>query len=787
MATPLHFLLLEDSPVDAELVSHHLHKVEGTPQITQVSIRPAYEAALACRQYDLILSDYSIPDFLGLDALSIARAAQPEAPFIFISGVLGEERATEAMRAGATDYVTKRDLARVPMVVERALREARDRRAAREAATALALSEERYRSLFNSIESGFCIFEVEFDEKGEARDYLFLEVNPAFERLTGLQDAVGKRMRALAPGHEEHWFKIYGHVARTGEPRRFEQAASALDHRWFDVFAYRVGRPQERRVAVLFNDVTQRRLNDEALKESEAHYRFAVELNPQVAWTAGPDGQFDRVAERWSTWTGTGGLGESWTQGVHAEDRPRCVAAWRKAVESGAPYDVEYRILRRNGEVRWVRSRAFPRRDESGAIVKWYGTTEDNHERKLAEEGLKRLNETLEQRIMERTAELVRAQEALRQSQKLEAMGQLTGGVAHDFNNLLTPIIGSLDLLQRRNVGDARTKPLIEGALQAAERAKTLVQRLLAFARRQPLQPTSVDLAALVKGMGELVASTSGPRIKVTARAPDNLPPAHADANQVEMAILNLAVNARDAMPEGGELHIFAQEEAVGEDHPAKLPPGRYLRLCVADTGTGMDAETLARAVEPFFSTKGIGKGTGLGLSMVHGLAAQLGGGLTLQSKVGVGTRADLWLPVARDVAPEPARPQEGDVTAGRGMVLLVEDEQLVRISTAEILNDLGYQVAVANSAEQALHLLGQGLKPTVLVTDHLMSGMTGVELAHCDAVKAAGLPVVLVTGYADDPRVADNLVRLNKPFRRAELAQALVDAGQRQHGASVA
>lgn len=787
MATALHFLLLEDSPVDAELVSHHLQKVEGAPEITQVSIRPAYEAALARRPYDLILSDYSIPDFLGLDALSIARAAQPETPFIFISGVLGEERATEAMRAGATDYVTKRDLARVPMVVERALREARDRRAAAEAATALALSEDRYRSLFNSIESGFCIFEVEFDETGAAHDYLFLEVNPAFERLTGLQDAVGRRMRALAPAHEEHWFKVYGEVARTGEPRRFEQAASALENRWFDVFAYRVGRPQERRVAVLFNDVTQRRLNDEALKESEAHYRFAVELNPQVAWTAGPDGQFDRVAERWSAWTGTNGLGESWTQGVHAEDRPRCMAAWRKAVESGAPYDVEYRILRRNGEARWVRSRAFPRRDESGAIVKWYGTTEDNHERKLAEEGLKRLNETLEQRIMERTAELVRAQEALRQSQKLEAMGQLTGGVAHDFNNLLTPIIGSLDLLQRRNVGDERTKPLIEGALQAAERAKTLVQRLLAFARRQPLQPTSVDLAALVKGMGELVASTSGPRIKVTARAPDTLPPAHADANQVEMAILNLAVNARDAMPEGGELHIFAQEEVVGEDHPAKLPPGRYLRLCVADTGTGMDAETLARAVEPFFSTKGIGKGTGLGLSMVHGLAAQLGGGLTLQSRLGVGTRADLWLPVARDLAPEPARPPEGDVTAGRGIVLLVEDEQLVRISTAEMLNDLGYQVAVASSAEQALHLLSQGLKPTVLVTDHLMSGMTGAELAHCDAVTAAGLPVVLVTGYADDPRVAENLVRLNKPFRRGELAQALVDAGQRQHGAPLA
>ncbi|MFG1396174.1 response regulator [Roseixanthobacter pseudopolyaromaticivorans] len=776
----VNLLLLEDSAVDAELICHQLRSSFGEATITQASIRPVYEDLLRERVFDVILSDYSIPDFLGLEALSIARAVQPETPFIFISGVLGEERATEAMRAGATDYITKRDLSRIPMVVDRALREARQRRAAREADSARAASEERYRSLFNSIEAGFCIIEVVFDETGAACDYRFLEVNPAFERQTGLGAALGRRMRELVPAHEQHWFEVYGHVAKTGEAARFEQVASHLN-RWFDVYAYRVGRPEENRVAILFNDISQRRASEEALKESEAHYRFAAELNPQVAWTARPDGTRDRVAERWTAWTGLSGLGASWNEGLHPEDRARAIEGWHRSVESGEPYDVEHRVLMRSGAVRWARSRAYPRRDDKGNIVKWYGTTEDNHERKLAEGELLRLNETLEQRIMERTAELVRAQEALRQSQKLEAMGQLTGGVAHDFNNLLTPIIGSLDLLQRRGVGDARTRPLIEGALQAAERAKTLVQRLLAFARRQPLQPTSVDVGSLVLGMGDLIAATSGPRIKVTAAAPEDLPPAHADANQLEMAILNLAVNARDAMPDGGTLTISAQAERVSRGHPSKLPPGAYLRLSVVDTGIGMDTETLSRAVEPFFSTKGIGKGTGLGLSMVHGLAAQLGGGLTLESRVGDGARADLWLPVAHGASPPAAEPAERVVDGGGGTVLLVDDEQLVRISTAEILADLGYSVVSASSAEAALRLLSEGLRPTVMVTDHLMAGMTGADLAHSAVVKEAGLPVVLVSGYSEDPRIAANLVRLNKPFRRAELAKALMEAVHRQ------
>ena len=370
-------------------------------------------------------------------------------------------------------------------------------------------------------------------------------------------------------------------------------------------------------------------------------------------------------------------------------------------------------------------------------------------------------------------AELTQAQEALRQSQKMEAMGQLTGGVAHDFNNLLTPIIGALDMLQRRGLGNEREQRLVGGAMQSAERAKTLVQRLLAFARRQPLQAVSIDLRALVTSMAGLIGSTVGPKIDIRLELADDLPPAQADANQLEMAILNLGVNARDAMPDGGRLTISGVQERVAAGS-GTLAPGDYVRLSVMDTGVGMDEATLRRAVEPFFSTKGIGKGTGLGLSMVHGLAAQLGGGLTLASAPGQGTTIDLWLPVG--TAPVTAEDAPAPSTAKRshGQALLVDDEDLVRMSTADMLNDLGYEVTEAGSGEEALKLLGGGTRFDILMTDHLMPGMTGAELARAARALRPDLPILIVSGYAELDGLAPDLPRLTKPFRNAELAESL-------------
>jgi nitrogen-specific signal transduction histidine kinase/CheY-like chemotaxis protein len=362
---------------------------------------------------------------------------------------------------------------------------------------------------------------------------------------------------------------------------------------------------------------------------------------------------------------------------------------------------------------------------------------------------------------------------ALRQSQKLEAMGQLTGGVAHDFNNLLTPIIGGLDLLQRRDFGGGRERRLIDGALQSAERARTLVQRLLAFARRQPLRTEPVNVAALIAGMADLVCTSVGPRIEVVCDAPADLPHAQADANQLEMAILNLSVNARDAMPEGGRLTVSARPEIIGVDHRSHLQPGRYLRIAVADTGLGMDEATLVRAIEPFFSTKSQGRGTGLGLSMAHGLASQLGGALAIASRPGEGTIVELWLPVSVD-APTPrcdAKPERND-SRHAGTVLLVDDEALARASTAMMLSDLGYHVVEAASATEAIERLDSGCRVDLLVTDHLMPGVSGADLARAFRDRNPTKPALIVSGFAES--MPTELPHLAKPFRQSDLAAAI-------------
>lgn len=371
--------------------------------------------------------------------------------------------------------------------------------------------------------------------------------------------------------------------------------------------------------------------------------------------------------------------------------------------------------------------------------------------------------------------ELVTAQDQLRQSQKMEAMGQLTGGVAHDFNNLLMPILGSLDMLQRRGLGDERDRRLIDGALQSAERARVLVQRLLAFARRQPLQRVAVNLATLVQGLTGLLETTVGPTIAIQTKIEPDLPLAIGDPNQLEMAVVNLAVNARDAMGNGGALVLIARRESVRDGHRSGLTSGEYLYLAVVDTGSGMEEETLQRAVEPFFSTKGIGRGTGLGLSMVHGLTAQLGGALTLQSKIGQGTTVELWLPKSdAPVVVSKAGDAESRREAIRGRVLLVDDEELVRTTTADMLVDLGFEVIEAASAPEALNTLELVDDVRLVVTDHLMPGCTGVELRAQIRANRPDLPILIVSGYAETEGIAADLPRLTKPFRSNELAEAV-------------
>jgi len=385
---------------------------------------------------------------------------------------------------------------------------------------------------------------------------------------------------------------------------------------------------------------------------------------------------------------------------------------------------------------------------------------------------LARTNAELEQRVEERTREREEAIAKVHEMQKMESLGQLTGGVAHDFNNLLMAILGNLELLRKRVPDEPRLHRLIGNALQAAERGATLTKRMLAFARRQDLKPETVDVSKLVGGMEEMLRRTLGPTIQISTEFQNNLPAIRVDPNQLELALLNLALNARDAMPLGGGLAISARC-VPSQGGPHDLAVGKYICVAVQDTGTGMDDTTLQRAAEPFFTTKGPGKGTGLGLPMVHGLAAQSGGAMRIRSRPGEGTTVELWLPLSDQAVSETAPPVLVTADAGSPCrVLLVDDDPLIASATAEMLEDLGHTVVEATSARRALDLLAKDTKVDLVITDHAMPGMTGVELARAIGQQWPALPVILATGYAELPSGGDlGLPRLSKPYQQDQLA----------------
>ena len=383
----------------------------------------------------------------------------------------------------------------------------------------------------------------------------------------------------------------------------------------------------------------------------------------------------------------------------------------------------------------------------------------------------------LERRVEERTAENEATVAQLHEVQKLETLGQLTGGVAHDFNNLLTPITGALDILYKQYGNkDPRSARLLGNALKAADRARTLVQRLLGFARRQTLQTDAIDIVRLITGMRDLIASSVGPTVEISIEPEPDLPLAIVDPNQLELAILNLCVNARDAMPDGGRLTIAASKVAAKPGVVPAMAPGDYVLLSVSDAGVGMSAETLNRAIEPFYSTKEIGRGTGLGLSMVHGLAAQLGGGFSISSQLGEGTRVEIYLPVASRDAAEVGTPDAVSTRSlGRTLrLLLVDDEDLVRFATAELIRDLGHTVTDVGSGPDALELIANDFQIDAVITDYKMPRMDGAELARRIQETHPSLPVLIITGYTGISDTALNLPRLAKPFGQAEIASAL-------------
>jgi PAS domain S-box-containing protein len=763
------------------------------------------------------------------------------------------------------------------------------------AEAALRRNEERYRSLFAFIEAGFCLVEVKFADGDRAVDYRFLEVNPAFERQTGLTDAVGRWMRDLAPDHEQHWFDLYGRVALTGEPVRFEQEARALG-RWYDVHAYRVDGPGRNRVAILFNDITERRRSELALQAREAELRLVADAMPVLIAFIDRNLVYRFANAAYETWTGRSAsavVGQTVQDLLGAEGFEARRAAIAQAL-AGHEVRQEWAWTFPDGEARTADTRYLPRRDAEGRVDGFYVFAHDVSDRTRIEALLQSRAERLEAQVAAQTRDRDRvwtlspvlklvadrdgrahavnpswsralgwseaetlgrpaldfvapperaaaqaaleplcadrrvedvelscltragdrrrvlwtvvpedglyygfgrditeqrqAEEALRQSQKLEAIGQLTGGVAHDFNNLLTIIRSSVEFLRRPELAEERRRRYLDAVSDTVDRAAKLTGQLLAFARRQALKPQVFDIGARLRSIADMLDSVTGARIRVAIELPDAPRFVRADESQFETALINMAVNARDAMDGEGGLTLRLES-----DRP--MPPirghagarGPFVAVRVTDTGAGIPASDLGRIFEPFFTTKEIGKGTGLGLSQVIGFAKQSGGDIDVDSAVGRGTTFTLYLPqVEASAASAEAGPDDRpEAEPQRGLcILVVEDNLGVGRFCTQILEDLGHAPVWTKSAEEALAELDRTPdRFDVVFSDVVMPGMGGFALARHLQASRPDLPVVLTSGYshvlAKDDTHGFALVR--KPYSAQQLAQVLYGAAKRR------
>ena len=798
---------------------------------------------------------------------------------------------------------SEEDLALVREVAER-VRTASERA---RAAADLEDSEARYRTLFDTMDEGFCVVEFVDGPSGPLDDYVHVEANPAAAEQVGLAGVVGRRIRDLAPDEADEWIDLYRNVLETGQPIRFEKAFQSTG-RWLELSAFRVEPPTRRQVAVLFKDLTERNRTERALRDSEAQFRAFAEAVPNQVWASRPDGELYWFNSQVYAYTGRseGELDGSagWGKIVHPEDLPGAAEVWATALETGQVYRTEFRIRRADGAWRWFVVGAEPVHDEAGNLTGWVGANSDIDDIRRQGEELERVNEVLstllsgseaernrlwelspdllavvtydgrlerinpswtrvlgweeetlltrpyveilhpdeiesisnvlgemqaneqpillEDRLLTASGEwrsfvwtlspepggqrlygvgrdvteeraqaerLAQAQDALRQSQKMEAVGQLTGGIAHDFNNLLAGISGALELLSKR-LKEGRLNGMdryIDAAQGSAQRAASLTQRLLAFSRRQTLDPKPTDVNRLINGMEDLIRRSVGPDVEVEVVGAGGLWATRIDQSQLENALLNLCINARDAMaPDGGRLTIETSNKWL-DDRAAKtrdLPPGQYVSVCVTDTGAGMPPEVQAQAFDPFFTTKPMGQGTGLGLSMIHGFVRQSGGQVRLYSEMGKGTTMCLYLPrYLGDVLGEAEVGATPVAEGGHGeTVLVIDDEETVRMLVAEVLGDAGYNVIEAPDGPSGLAILSSDRRIDLLVSDvGLPGGMNGRQVADAARVSRPELKVLFITGYAENAAVGNGLLApgmevLTKPFVMGDLAAKVHD-----------
>ncbi|MBN8875445.1 MAG: PAS domain S-box protein [Rhodospirillales bacterium] len=661
----------------------------------------------------------------------------------------------------------------------------------REREARLRRSEDRFRRIAEIETVGVLFF--------DARRRIF-DGNEVFLRMsgfTGEEVAAGQvTWEAITP---PEWMPAtmtaLDQLAETGQRTPLEREYIRKDgSRWWGLSA---GRMLDQGVGVeLVLDVTDRKRAEQAVQDSEARLRALVEGIPQLVFRSHSSGERIWGSSQWIDYTGlpeARSLGLGWLDAIHPADREATMAAWAVAERDGR-YDVEHRTYHAaRGEYSWFQTRATPVRDGAGRVIEWFGTSTEIDDQVRARQMLAVHREELEAEVAARTADLSRALDslqtemaereraegALRHMQKMEAVGQLTGGIAHDFNNMLQGIAGSLEMAGRR-AAEGRTDDtlrFLRPAQQALERAAGLTRRLLAFARRQRLEPKLVDADALVAGMADLIRRTVGPAVQLDLHLRDGRARVLCDPNELESALLNLCINARDAMPDGGHLIMGTADvtfEAADLAQEQAAQPGDYVMISVTDTGTGMPPDVLERAFEPFFTTKLLGHGTGLGLSQVYGFVQQSGGLVRLESVPGHGTTVSICLPQHLKVAPSvlPAETPDPKVAQPGQAILLVDDETIAREAMAARLGELGYRVLEAADGPAALSIVDGGAPVDLLVTDvGLPNGMNGRQVAEAVRERHPGVPVLFITGYAGTELPPGSEV-IDKPFELNALAR---------------
>jgi two-component system cell cycle sensor histidine kinase/response regulator CckA len=729
MARKLRILIVEDQPEDAELVLRELRRGGFEPEGVRVDNEEDYLAVLSA-EFDLILSDYMMPGFTGLRALELLRHSEFEVPLIIVSGTIGEDTAVAAMKLGATDYVLKDRLTRLPAAVAHALEQARMRSERRVVLGALRESEERLRLLLENAPAAIAMFDCELRYLHSSRRWLT-------DYGLGDESILGRSHYDVFPEIPERWRRIHqrclGGAVEKAESDLFVRRDGA--HQWlrWEIYPWYASPGQVGGLVMFTEDITARRQAVESLRESEERFRQMTEAINEVFWLTDPakhemlyvSPAYERIWGRTCASLYADPL--TWLEAIHPEDRER-VRDGAVSRQAAGQYDEVYRIVRPDGAIRWIHDRAFPVKDKAGAIHRIVGTAEDITEQR-------------------------RLEDQIRQAQKMEAIGTLAGGIAHDFNNMLTGIVGYAELA-RMKLGGLRTGPVheIDGVLRAARRGTEMVNRIMTFARGRELERVAQPLGPVVNEAGRLLRATIPTTIAIAVELDPAAPVVLADATQVHQVVMNLATNAWQAMRDvAGQLTIRLEgfeHQDPAPDVPPDLPRGRYVRLRIADTGVGMDAATLKRIFEPFFTTKAPGAGTGLGLSVVMGIVRDHGGGIAVESKPGAGSTFSVYFPAHAGAVAVPGE-GEGGLFRGRGQhILVVDDEEPLAELGAEMLREIGYVAAVATGPREALELIRAAKRPfDLLITDLTMPDMTGLELARAARGLRPGLPVLLTSG----------------------------------------